>query len=76
MGVTYKTEMNNLPIIGRQGCTPTHFGEEYHVLLEDRREVLVYVWTPIGKREKQNHAKAGRMAKKHFNCKVRMVTYC
>lgn len=61
--------------IGRMGCTSTHFGEEYMVTFVDGTTVDVFVWIRHGKKEKQNHARAGKMAHRKFKKKVVKVAY-
>ena len=65
-----------LPSIGRQGCTKTHFGEQYIVIFNDGTAVNVYVWVAHGEHEKDNHDRAAFMAKSVYAWKpVKEVLY-
>lgn len=63
-------------LLGRQGCTDSHFGELYIVDFDDGTFVDVYFWTEHGVSEKDQHGKAEEIARTHFpNLNIKYVTY-
>lgn len=64
-------------ITGIQGCTATHFGEQYRVLFADGDIIDVYVWIKHGDNEKDNHQRAVDICENLYPTKqVLECTYC
>ncbi len=63
-------------ILGKQGCTKTHFGEQYVIHFQDGTYVDVYVWTEHGFNEKDQHGLAEQIARENFpNLEIKWVDY-
>ena len=63
-------------VIGKKGCTKTHFGEQYVIHFQDGTYADVYVWTEHGVNEKDQHGIAEQLAKENFpNLKIKWIDY-